>query len=61
MDFHFSEETLRKNLEVLVNRAAPSGCSGVASRASCAEARFEVDQTVLRMAYLAHLSQHSTD
>ena len=61
MDFHFSQETLRKDLEELSTQTAHIGAAKAAGRANCAEARFEIDQTVLRMANLAHLSQAPTD
>ena len=61
MDFHFSQDTLRQNLEVLANRQAPDGFVDASGRVICAEARFEVDNTALRLAYLAHLCQQPTD
>jgi len=56
----FSEETLRQDLEALAKRPASGGLVDAAGRAICAEARFEVDQTVQRLAYLAHLGQQPT-
>jgi hypothetical protein len=58
---HFTEEVLRKNLDDLANRQASSSLANTAGRPICAEARFETDHTVQRMAYLAHLQRHSTD
>ena len=57
----FSEEALRQDLESLANRPATSGLVDAAGRAICAEARFEFEQTVQRMAYLAHLGQQAND
>jgi hypothetical protein len=61
MNSHFSQETLREEVDRLANRVAPSGLVDLAGRAVCAEARFEVDQTVPRMAYLAHLEQRAAN
>lgn len=60
VDSHFSKDTLRKNLEQLAKRATTSAHVDSAGRAICAEARFDVDHTVQRLAYLAHLAQEST-
>ena len=58
---HFTEEVLRKNLDDLASRQSSSTLANTAGRTIGAEARFETDHTVQRMAYLAHLQQHPTD
>lgn len=60
MHSQFSEDTLRQNLNWLANRPTTTGLVDAAGRAICAEARFETDHTVQRLAYLAHLCQEST-
>jgi hypothetical protein len=57
MNSHFSEETLRQNLDDLVKRTISSPVVDRTGRAICAEARFEVEHTVQQLAYLAHLAQ----
>lgn len=61
VDSHFSKDTLRENLKHLANRATTTAQVDPAGRAICAEARFDVDHTVQRLAYLAHLTQESTN
>jgi hypothetical protein len=61
MNSHFSKEMLERNLEALVNRATSRGYAEAFDQGICAEARFEIDHTVQRMAYLAHLGRRATD
>ena len=61
MDLHFSKETLRKNARELASRPTTSRSVDAAGRAIHAEERFEIDHTVQRMAYLAHLVREPTN
>jgi hypothetical protein len=61
MNSHFSEDTLRENLDHLATWALATRRIEAVGRETCAEARFETDQTVQRMAYLAHLTHESTN
>jgi hypothetical protein len=61
MDSRFSKETLRKDLDGPEHRAVGSSFAERAGRVTCAEARFEVDQTVQRATLLAHLTRDSAE
>ncbi len=61
MNSHFSKDTLHENLKDLANWPTTNWRVEAVGRESSAEARFDIDQTVQRMAYLAHLTHESTN
>jgi hypothetical protein len=61
MDAHFSKDLLRRDLDSLTNHCAAGGPRDFDGQANCAEARFEVDQTVQHRAHLAHLHQQASN
>ena len=61
MDSRFSKEMLRRDLDGPEHRAVGSKFAERSGRVSCAEARFEVDQSVQRATLLAHLMRDSAE
>ena len=61
MNSHFSEDTLRANLEQLAKRPTVDDRVADFGRDGSAEVRFDTDHTVQQLAYLAHLTRASTN